>query len=190
MQSGQDIPVNIRDFSGNTTTSYVQTGTIINVTPTLIVDERGENGPVELIHLNVKVEKSTALPGGSINKNNITTQIPLLSGEMRAIGGLTSTDESSTRRGVPILRDIPVLNFFFSYRQRQVVQKELVVVLMARVVDDLRTRAARERPRDMIRIERDDYRRRMDDFNPGAGERTESIEPSGQIQVPDVPGDK
>ena len=190
MQSGQDIPVNIRDFSGNTTTSYVQTGTIINVTPTLIVDERGENGPVELIHLNVKVEKSTALPGGSINKNNITTQIPLLSGEMRAIGGLTSTDESSTRRGVPILRDIPVLNFFFSYRQRQVVQKELVVVLMARVVDDLRTRAARERPRDMIRIERDDYRRRMDDFNPGAGERTESIEPSGQIQVPDVPGDQ
>ena len=39
------------------------------------------------------------------------------------------------------------------------------------------------------RIERR-YRRRMDDFNPGAGERTESIEPSGQIQVPDVPGDQ
>ncbi|HEX8385704.1 MAG TPA: type II and III secretion system protein [Rubricoccaceae bacterium] len=184
MQSGQDIPVNIRDFSGNTTTSYVQTGTIINVTPTLIVDERGGT-PIELIHLNVKVEKSTALPGGAINKNNINTQIPLLSGEMRAIGGLTSTDESSTRRGVPILRDIPVLNFFFSYRQRQVVQKELVVVLMARVVDDIRTRSARERQTDIIRAERDDYRDRMDAFNPGAGTRTVPITPADPIRVPD-----
>ena len=186
MQSGQDIPVNIRDFSGNTTTSYVQTGTIIDVTPTLIVDER-DGTPVELIHLEVKVEKSTALPGGSINKNNIQTQIPLLSGEMRAIGGLTSTDESSTRRGVPVLRDIPVLNFFFSYRQRQVVQKELVIVLMARVVDDIRTRAARERETDIIRREREDYRRRMNDFNPGAGDRTRPIETTGQIQVPEAP---
>ena len=182
MQSGQDIPINIRDFAGNTTTSFIQTGTIIDVTPTLIVDER-DGIPVELIHLEVKVEKSTALPGGSINKNNITTQIPLLSGEMRAIGGLTSTDESSTRRGVPILRDIPVLNFFFSYRQRQVVQKELVVVLMARVVDDIRTRAARERETDIIRREREDLRRRMNDFNPGSGDRTEQIRPTGAIQV-------
>ncbi len=186
MQSGQDIPVNIRDFSGNTTTSYVQTGTIINVTPTLIVDDRGDT-PLEFIHLDVKVEKSTALPGGAINKNNINTQIPLLSGEMRAIGGLTSTDESSTRRGVPILRDIPVLNFFFSYRQRQVVQKELVVVLMARLVDPLSVRALRDLPRDLVRGERDDYRQRMNDFNPGAGDRTVPIQTEGQIQVPEAP---
>ena len=186
MQSGQDIPVNIRDFSGNTTTSYVQTGTIINVTPTLIVDDRGDT-PLEFIHLDVKVEKSTALPGGAINKNNINTQIPLLSGEMRAIGGLTSTDESSTRRGVPVLRDIPVLNFFFSYKQRQVVQKELVVVLMARLVEPLSVRAARDLPRDLIRTERDDYRQRMNDFNPGAGDRTVPIQPQGQIQVPEAP---
>ena len=186
MQSGQDIPVNIRDFSGNTTTSYVQTGTIINVTPTLILDERGET-PIEFIHLNVKVEKSTALPSGAINKNNIQTQIPLLSGEMRAIGGLTSTDESSTRRGVPVLRDIPVLKYLFSYTQRQVVQNELVVVLMARTVDGLQTRYSRELPRDVIRQEREDYRRRLDDFNPGAGQRTTFSEPLGPIETPEVP---
>lgn len=186
MQSGQDIPVNIRDFSGNTTTSYVQTGTIINVTPTLILDERGET-PIEFIHLNVKVEKSTAQPSGAILKNNIQTQIPLLSGEMRAIGGLTSTDESSTRRGVPVLRDIPVLKFLFSYTQRQVVQSELVVVLMARAVDGLQTRFNRELPRDLIRQERDDYRRRLDDFNPGAGQRTTFSDPLGAIETPEIP---
>jgi type IV pilus assembly protein PilQ len=171
LQSGQDIPVTIKDFSGNTINSFIQTGTIISVTPTLIIDERSGD-PLELIHLNVKVEKSQATPSGAISKNNITTQLPLLSGEMRALGGLTSTEESSTRRGVPVLRDLPLLSYFFSYKQTTIVQKELVVVLMARVVDDLRTRNARPNPTDLLRQEREDYRRRMDDLNPGAGQRT------------------
>ena len=63
------------------------------------------------------------------------------------------------------------------------VQKELVVVLMARTVDDLRTRAARDLPRDIIEQERQDYRRRMNDFNTGAGDRTNFPDPADPIRV-------
>lgn len=157
LQSGQDIPVTVRDFQGNAITQFFSTGTIIDVTPTLIVDERSGE-PVEFVHLDVKVEKSTGVPSGdgiAINKDNVTTQLPLLSGEMRAIGGLTSTDESYTRRGVPILKDIPVLKYLFSYKQAQVQQNEIIVVLRARVVDDMRTRMGRELPRDLLRQERE-----------------------------------
>ena len=166
MQSGQDIPIQTRDFSGNTITEFISTGTIIDVTPTLIVDER-DGAPVEFIHLDVKVEKSTAVPTGNgvaVNKDNVTTQLPVLSGEMRAIGGLTSTSETQVRRGVPILRDIPVLNFFFSYKQRQVQQNEIIIVLRARVADDMRTRMGRELPRALLqqeRIEADERIRRF-----------------------------
>ena len=167
LQSGQDIPVTVRDFQGNAITQFFSTGTIIDVTPTLISDER-DGTPVELIHLNVKVEKSTAIPAGdgiAINKDNITTQLPLLSGEMRAIGGLTSTDETITRRGVPILKDIPLLNFFFSYKQRQVQQNEIVIVLRARVADDIRTRRTREMPSDLLRQQRQETRDAVRIFN-------------------------
>ena len=168
LQSGQDIPIQVRDFSGNTITEYVSTGTIINVTPTVIVDER-EGEPVEFVHLNVKVEKSTAVPSGSgvaINKDNVVTQLPLFSGEMRAIGGLTSSEESVTRRGVPVLKDIPVLSFLFSYKQTVVTQNEIVIVLRARLVDGMRDRMGRELPRSILREEREDYRERLERFDP------------------------
>ena len=185
IQSGQDIPINLRDFSGNTVSSFVSTGVIINALPTLIVDER-EGAPVEFIHLDVNVEKSSGTPsafGIAINKNSTTTQIPLLSGEMRAIGGLTSQEESYTRSGVPVLKDIPLLKYLFSYKQKQVTKKELIVVLQARVVDDLRTRQAGDLPRSLIRQERDDFRERMDRFNDGAGGRADLPEPADPIRV-------
>ena len=166
MQSGQDIPVTVRDFQGNAITEFFSTGTIIQVTPTLIVDERN-GAPVEFIHLDVKVEKSTAVPSGdgiAINKDNVTTQLPVLSGEMRAIGGLTSTSETQVRRGVPVLRDIPVLNFFFSYKQRQVQQNEIIIVLRARVADDMRTRMGQELPRALLQQERRDADQRIRQF--------------------------
>ncbi len=183
LQSGQDIPVTVRDFQGNAITQFFSTGTIIEVTPTLIVDER-VGDPVEFIHLNVKVEKSTAIPSGdgvAINKDNVTTQLPVLSGEMRAVGGLTSTDETTVRRGVPILRDIPLLNFFFSYKQRQVQQNEIIIVLRARVADDMRTRQGQELPRALLQRERENAEERVRRFG---------IEPLPQPERPpvDIPG--
>ena len=174
IQSGQDFPINIRDFQGNTITQYVSTGVILNVTPTLISDER--DGTVELIHLNVDAQKSSGTPndaGVVVNKNSIKTQLPLLPGEMRALGGLTSTDERFSRKGVPILKDIPILKFLFSYQQKTIIDKELVIVLQARTVDPLRDRNSRALPDDLIRRERADYRDRMDTLNPGAGDRVD-----------------
>jgi len=166
MQSGQDIPVTTKDFSGNTITQFFSTGTIIDVTPTLIVDER-EGAPVEFIHLNVKVEKSTGVPtssGIAINKDNVETQLPMLSGEMRAIGGLTSTDETVSRKGIPILKDLPLLKFFFGYSSTQVTQSEIIIVLRARVADTMRERLARELPRNLLQQERIDARQRVRDM--------------------------
>ena len=185
IQSGQDIPINLRDFSGNTVSSFVSTGVIINALPTLIVDER-DGEPVEFIHLDVNVEKSSGTPsafGIAINKNSTTTQIPLLSGEMRAIGGLTSQEESYTRSGVPILKDIPLLKYLFSYKQKQVTKNELIVVLQARVVDDLRSRRDDELPRSLIREQREDLRERMNRFNEGAGDRIDLPDTIDPIQV-------
>ena len=185
IQSGQDFPINIRDFQGNTITQYVSTGVILNVTPLLISDER-DGEAVEFIHLDIDAQKSSGTPndaGVVVNKNSIKTQLPLLPGEMRALGGLTSTDERETRRGVPILKDIPLLNYFFSYKQKTIVDKELVIVLQARPVEDIRARQARPLPNDLIRRERADYRDRLDTLNPGAGDRVDLPEAADPIDA-------
>lgn len=185
IQSGTDIPITLQDFAGNTITNFIETGVIIDVRPTLLNDNSDSDDfsaePVEFIHLDVTVEKSSGRPtasGVAIDKNQTRTQVLLLNEEQTVIGGLFSTEESVSRKGVPILKDIPLIRFLFSYEQRTTVQKELLIVLQARVVEPLRTRAGRPLPSNIYEQERDDVRNRLDRFRPGAGEDLRLIDPN------------
>lgn len=185
IQSGSDIPVTLQDFAGNTVTQYIATGVIIDVTPTLISDasdirDNPDALPVEFIHLDVNVEKSAGRvtqSGITIDKNRTDTQVLLLDGEQTVIGGLFSTEESVSRKGVPILMDIPLVKYLFSFRTKTVAQKELLIALQARVVEPLRARAGRPYPTNLYEQERQDVQRRLDRFKPGAGDDLSLIEP-------------
>lgn len=153
IQIGSDIPVQIRDFSGNTVTQFYQTGIIIDVTPTLIreaIADTAHAPEMEFIHLNVSVEKSSGRPsfaGLVIDRNKADTKVLLLDGEQTVIGGLYSTEESVTRRGIPILKDLPGwffgLRYLFGVDQRTTTQKELLIVLQAELLEPLQARAQR-----------------------------------------------
>jgi hypothetical protein len=182
IQSGSDIPVTLQDFAGNTITQYIATGIIIDVLPTLLLDAADQAGaePVEFIHLDVTVEKSSGRPGAggiTIDKNQTMTRVLLLDGEQTVIGGLFSTEEAIFRKGIPVLKDIPILQYLFSYRQTNTIQKELLIVLQARVVDPVRLRAARPTPTNLYEQEREDVRERLERIRPGAGEDIRLIDP-------------
>jgi type IV pilus assembly protein PilQ len=175
IQSGSDIPIQIQDFQGNTITQFISTGVIIDVTPTLVIDN-SQTTPVEFVHLDVNVERSSGratAAGIVIDKNNVDTQVLLVDGEQTVIGGLTSSEESVERRGIPILRDIPLINFLFSYKRKQIVQKELMVVLQVRMVNPVRDRQARPPVRDLYRQHRDRTRDGIEQFRPGTSEEME-----------------
>jgi type IV pilus assembly protein PilQ len=184
IQSGSDIPVTIQDFAGNTITQYIPTGVIIEVVPTLIADASDQRDdpealPVEFIHLDVNVEKSSgriSSAGVTIDKNKTDTQVLLLDGEQTVIGGLFSTEEATFRKGIPILKSIPLVKYLFSYQSKSVVQKELLIALQARVVEPLRARAGRPYPTNLYERERQDIQRRLDRFKPGAGDDFDLIE--------------
>ncbi len=154
IQIGTDFPFVTRDFSGNTITQFVSTGIIINVTPTLLTEalvDTTDAPTVDFIHLNVQVENSNGQvsPAGPIvDRSSANTQVLLLDGEQTIIGGLYSTDEAVTRRGIPFLKDLP--GWFFGIRyltgvtQKTLIQRELLILLQAKLVDPLRAR--NERP--------------------------------------------
>jgi len=181
IQSGSDIPVTLRDFAGNTVTQYIPTGIIINALPRLIIDDTNpEADPIEFIHLAVQVERSAGRLGATgiiIDKNQATTEVLLLDGEQTAIGGLYSTEESVSRRGIPILMDIPILRHLFSYRTRSVIERELVIVLQTRLLDSLPVRAARPLPRNAVDRALEDKQREINRALP---------EPPRQIRRPNV----
>ena len=162
IQIGSDVPVQQRDFAGNTITQYFQTGIIIDVTPTVIRETLSDSvggQVVEFIHLDVSVENSQGRPttaGIVIDRNKADTQLLLLDGEQTIIGGLYSTDRSVSRRGIPILKDLPPwffgLRYLFGYNRWDTLERELIIILQARLIDPLNVRT--QRPFDDQLLER------------------------------------
>ncbi len=142
IQVGQDFSIKQRDFAGNITDRFFSTGTILRVEPRVLYHE-GE----PFIYMRVNAERSTAQPdpiSTIVNKQEATTDLLLLSGESTVIAGLYETEVQRTRRGVPILKDLPGwffgLRYLFGYESTENVVQELVVLLKATLVPTLEER--------------------------------------------------
>ena len=171
IQVGADIPVQTRDFAGNTVTQFFSTGIIINVTPTLIEQATADTtGAPKLgfVHMDVHVENSNSsasTAGPIIARNTADTQVLLLDGEQTIIGGLYSTGETVNRRGIPILKDLPPwffgLRYLFGTDSKSVTRRELVIVLQAQVRAPLQARATQPYDTELIEKNRASVRRTL-----------------------------
>lgn len=190
IQIGQDVPVQTRDFSGNTVTQFFETGIIVDVTPTLLTEPVADTSGaplIDFIHLNVRVEDSNSTPTGSgpvINRNQATTQVLLLDGEATAIGGLTTTQETTSRRGIPILKDLPPwffgLRYIFGRETTNVTERELLIVLQAKIVEPLEARAEKPYDDNLIEKRRQESRELLQRLGEEAMEHASYPAPKGE----------
>ncbi|MBN1593385.1 MAG: type II and III secretion system protein [Candidatus Coatesbacteria bacterium] len=143
---GQEFAVNTRDFAGNIVTEFYETGTIMEVVPTVFTDRAGK----EFIHLAVSVIRSSLSDpvNLTINKTEANSSILLNDGEDTAIAGLYSTERKVGRSGVPLLKDLPWwvlgLRYVFGFDRVEKQDKELVILLNAQLVPKLNDRIAQE----------------------------------------------
>ena len=189
IQIGSDIPIQVRDFAGNTITQFISTGIIVDVVPTLITEPLSDSAGtmLDFVHLDVEVERSSGRPFGSsvaVDRNTAQTQVLLLDREQTAIGGLYSTDVTTSRRGVPILKDLPPwffgLRYVFGRETKTLARRELIIVLQAEVIDPVSVRASRNLQEDLLEKRRREVERRVRTFSPEVHEMLgpESILPS------------
>lgn len=143
IQVGQDISVKTTDEAGNTTDTFFATGVILDVVPTIVTID-GQ----DLVHLVVSIERSTGTPGTVstiINKSKSSTELILYNGEETVIGGLYDTDETSSRSGIPILKDLPWwvfgIRYLTGYTKYEKKERELILLLKVDIVDDAVSRA-------------------------------------------------
>jgi len=143
IQVGQDFSIKQRDFAGNITDEFFSTGTILKVTPNIYYNDEG----TPFIYMTVETERSTAQPdpvSTIVNKQEATTEVLMLSGESTVIAGLYETEVTTTRRGVPILKDLPGwflgLKYLFGYNSTEHTVQELVVLLKLELIPTLEER--------------------------------------------------
>lgn len=139
---GRNFYLTTRDFSGNTRYREYEAGTILTVTPNIISKD-----DTTFIHLDVIAERSNVIPDATGVSKAITesrTQTLLLNGEQTIIAGLYSNDKSTTRKGVPLFKDLPGwlfgLRYLFGYNSIQDHKKELVILIKAEIVPEIAKR--------------------------------------------------
>lgn len=143
IQVGKDFSIKTRDFAGNVIDNFFSTGTILEVTPTVY-----KYSDIEFIHLYIHVERSSATPdviSTVVNKVEANSSVLLLSGETTVIGGLYSTEKIKVRKGVPFLKDLPWyvlgLRYLFGYNRYEIKHKELIILIRAELLPDLKSRS-------------------------------------------------
>jgi type IV pilus assembly protein PilQ len=148
LQVGDDFSVLEKDFSGNTVQKFYPTGTILNIKPRIF-----KVGEMEFMDIQYRVEKSTFEASAVttiIHKTSTSGSLTLLNGEESYIGGMYSNSETIVRQGVPLLKDLPWwvfgLRYIFGYDSKNIVKRELIVILKAEILPSLEDRALKPQP--------------------------------------------
>ncbi|MGH7597232.1 MAG: type II secretion system protein GspD [bacterium] len=135
---GKNFYLILQDFAGNSRYTEYEAGVILTVKPTLY----GRSDST-FIHLEILAERSDVQPDAFGPTKNITegaTRVLLLNGEETVLAGLVSHEKQELRRGLPILKDLPLFRHLFGYNSTAVRKKELVILIEAKVVPSLLAR--------------------------------------------------
>ena len=130
---GKEIPLIVADEAGNPITELTKIGIMLRVTPhvnsdrTITLDLHPEVSDLQ--------SEATAQGGVIITTTEADTRVIVNNGETAVIGGLMKEIESEYVSGVPILKDIPGIGWFFSSKSKVTKQQELVIFVTPTIVE-------------------------------------------------------
>ena len=136
IQVGEQTPIRVVDAGAAgaagplATVEYRNTGIILEVTPHIIADQvlldmRAERSGISLASSDIGVIFQT---------QNAQTQVLVNDGETVVIGGLTITEKTQSRAGIPILMDLPVVGALFRQQTEQETKRDLLIMVTPHIV--------------------------------------------------------
>ena len=141
------MPIRVIDASaggvGNAvptaTVSFEQTGINLRVTPHVTANRQ--------ILMEVHAERSNVVPasvdiGFTFQTQQADNQILVSDGETAVIGGLTVTEVTVSKTGIPFLIDLPIVGKLFGFTNQQETRRDLLILITPHIIDDLVTPSA------------------------------------------------
>ncbi|HHS51047.1 MAG TPA: hypothetical protein ENN07_08030 [candidate division Zixibacteria bacterium] len=122
IMSGVSIPINTVDEAGNVVTVFYDVGVSLKVKPHIT--------SVGRVSLDLHIERNSYQPaatGYSIVSRWARTSVIVDDGGALIIGGLTTHDTKNVERGVPVLKDLPLIGRLFRYESESTSETELVI---------------------------------------------------------------
>ncbi len=116
----------------NQTVEYRDAGVVLTVTPRI-----GERGTVAL---DIKQEVNSVGPltpptgSPSFIKREAETSVVLLNNQTLVLGGLIQDTVTIDDRGIPWLKNIPILGYLFGFKEKKIEKTELLLLITPRVI--------------------------------------------------------
>jgi type IV pilus assembly protein PilQ len=131
---GKQIPLIVQDFAGNAVTQMTTIGIKLSVTPHINVG----NKITMDVHPEVSdlAAQATVQGGIIINTTMADTRVMVNDGETAVIGGLIRSNESTTKRGIPILMDIPLVGMLFRSSSTTQAKRELLIFVTPKILGE------------------------------------------------------
>jgi len=113
---------------------FEQTGINLRVTPHVTGNRQ--------ILMEVHAERSNVRPasvdiGFTFQTQQADNQILVSDGETAVIGGLTVTEVTVTKSGIPFLVDLPILGKLFGFTNQTENRRDLLILITPHIIDDL-----------------------------------------------------
>ncbi len=133
IESGQEVPYQTVE-NGEVKIEYKKAVLSLEVTPHVI----GE----DMLKLNINTKKdeldfANAVAGQpSIETKKASTNVLLFNGQTTVIGGLSKENSSKTERGVPWLKDIPILGYLFKGKGNSDSLDEVLIFITPHILNE------------------------------------------------------
>jgi type IV pilus assembly protein PilQ len=146
IQVGQEIPIRVLDantanLSGaanpnaqpRATVQMKQVGIILTVTPHITNNRQ----ILLLLHAeNSDAQLAASDVGFIFGKQSGDTQLLVGDGETAVIGGLTVTQTTQSKSGIPLLVDLPIIGRLFGETRTQDEKRDLLILVTPHIIDD------------------------------------------------------
>lgn len=135
---GENTPIRVIDAGAQTgglqapraNVQFRETGVILDVTPHITGNQ---------VVLDIRAERSNigAAPadlGYTFQTQRAATQVIVEDGQTIVIGGLTVTEKTKTRTGIPLLMDLPVIGALFRNESDRENKRDLLIMVTPHIV--------------------------------------------------------
>ena len=155
IQIGQQIPITklpISTYSGDEILipdiEYLPVGIVLNLKPRISNDLKSVTMQVETIITETEELSTGVLEAPIINNRKVESQVKVLDNTPFIIGGLISNKKSYEEGRIPIISKIPILGKLFTWKTKQSIKKEVIVVITPHIVDNNEDNFSRVIPQD------------------------------------------
>lgn len=153
---GDQVPVIERQQTGlvddsriTNSITYRDVGVILRVTPEVRDGGRIKLRVTQEVSDAVKTN-SSGIDSPTITRRGVDASLTVADGQTVVLGGLLRESVDDGREDVPGLSQVPVLGGLFSYKSQRREQKDLALVITARIVEDVEMSAGAQAVLDRI----------------------------------------